>query len=147
MALGGVVVGDGVGVEGEVTGMMMFILEQKSAHNLVNMLMGREISTFEEFSDMDLSALNEIGNIIAGAYLSSLSSLTNLKIIASVPHMAIDMAGAILSVPAIEFGKVGDTALLIQTGFGGELERVFGFYVLIPDLASYTTILKSIGMM
>ncbi len=141
------IVGILFGVEGEVTGMMMFILEQKSAHNLVNMLMGREISTFEEFSDMDLSALNEIGNIIAGAYLSSLSSLTNLKIIASVPHMAIDMAGAILSVPAIEFGKVGDKALLIQTGFGGELERVFGFFILIPDLASYTTILKSIGMM
>ncbi len=141
------IVGILFGVEGEVTGMMMFILEQKSAHNLVNMLMGREISTFEEFSDMDLSALNEIGNIIAGAYLSSLSSLTNLKIIASVPHMAIDMAGAILSVPAIEFGKVGDKALLIQTGFGGELERVFGYFILIPDLASYTTILKSIGMM
>lgn len=96
---------------------------------------------------MDLSALNEIGNIIAGAYLSSLSTLTNLKIIASIPYMAIDMAGAILSVPAIEFGKVGDRALLIQTDFGGEIERVFGYFILIPELDSYETILKSIGMM
>lgn len=134
-------------VEGEVNGMMMFVLEQNSAHNLVNMLMGREIGAFEEFTDMDLSALNEIGNIIAGAYLSSLSTLTNLKIIASIPYMAIDMAGAILSVPAIEFGKVGDRALLIQTDFGGEIERVFGYFILIPELDSYETILKSIGMM
>lgn len=140
------IVGILFGIEGDINGMMMFVLEQKSAHNLVNMLMGRDIEGFAEFSEMDLSALNEIGNIIAGAYLSSLSSLTNLKIIATVPHMAIDMAGAILSVPAIEFGKVGDRALLIQTDFGGEVERVFGYFILIPDMESYAQILNSLGM-
>ncbi|MBN2222641.1 MAG: chemotaxis protein CheC [Vallitaleaceae bacterium] len=140
------IVGILFGVEGEINGMMMFVLEQKSAHNLVNMLMGRDLNGFEAFSEMDLSALNEIGNIIAGAYLSSLSSLTNLKIIATVPYMSIDMAGAILSVPAIEFGKVGDSALLIQTDFGGELERVFGYFILIPDVESYTKILQSLGI-
>ena len=60
--------------------------------------------------------------------------------------MSIDMAGAILSVPAIEFGKVGDSALLIQTDFGGELERVFGYFILIPDVESYSKILQSLGI-
>lgn len=141
------IVGILLGVEGDVNGMMMFVLEQKSAHNLVNMLMGRSLEDFSEFTEMDMSALNEIGNIITGAYLSSLSSLTNLKIIASVPHTAIDMAGAILSVPAIEFGKVGDAALLIQTDFGGDEEKVFGYFILIPDMPSYDTILRSLGML
>lgn len=140
------IVGILLGVEGEVNGMMMFVLEQTGAHNLVNMLMGRDLNSFHEFEEMDLSALKEIGNIITGAYLSSLSSLTNLKIIATVPYMAIDMAGAILSVPAIEFGKIGDRALLIQTDFGGEQEKVFGYFILIPDMPSYGTILKSLGM-
>ncbi len=143
------IVGILLGVEGEVNGMMMFVLEQSAAHNLVNMLMGgQEIDNFEDFTEMDLSALKEIGNIITGgAYLSSLSSLTNLKIIATVPYMAIDMAGAILSVPAIEFGKVGDKALLIQTDFGGQEESVFGYFILIPDMPSYSTILRSLGGM
>lgn len=140
------IVGILLGVEGQINGMMMFVLEQNSAHNLVNMLMGRDMGGFNDFTEMDLSALSEIGNIISGAYLSSLSSLTNLKIIATIPYMAIDMAGAILSVPAIEFGKVGDRALLIQTDFGGELERVFGYFILIPDMESYSTILKSLGI-
>ncbi len=35
----------------------------------------------------------------------------------SVPELAIDMAGAILSVPAIQFGEVGDSVLYIETGF------------------------------
>jgi chemotaxis protein CheC len=140
------IVGILIGVEGEINGMMMFVLEQTSAHNLVNMLMGRDMESFEDFTEMDLSALKEIGNIIIGAYLSSLSSLTNLRIAATIPYMSIDMAGAILSVPAIEFGKIGDRALLIQSDFGGELERVFGYFILIPDLESYSVILKSLGI-
>jgi len=140
------IVGILLGIEGEIKGMIMFVLEQGAAHNLVNMLMNRDMSSFEDFTEMDLSALSEIGNIITGAYLSSLSTLTNLKIIATVPYMAIDMAGAILSVPAIEFGKIGDKALLIQSDFGGELERVFGYFILIPELESYAMILKSLGV-
>lgn len=140
------IVGILLGIEGEVNGMMMFVLEQGAAHNLVNMLMGKDMSSFEDFTEMDLSALSEIGNIITGAYLTSLSTLTGLKIISTIPYMAIDMAGAILSVPAIEFGKIGDKALLIQTDFGGKLERVFGYFILIPELESYATILKSLGV-
>lgn len=141
------IVGILLAVEGDINGMMMFALEQASAHNLINILMGRALDTFEDFSEMDLSALKEIGNIITGAYLSSLSSLTNLKIATSVPYMAIDMAGAILSVPAIEFGKIGDKALLIQTDFGEGDHSVFGYFILIPDLKSYGTILTSLGVM
>ncbi|MFP4697271.1 MAG: chemotaxis protein CheC [Eubacteriales bacterium] len=141
------VVGILLNVEGEIKGMMMFVLEQSSAYRLVNLLMHRDINDFDEFNEMDLSALNEIGNIITGAYLSSLSTLTNLKIIASVPNMAIDMAGAILSVPAIEFGKVGDKALLIQTDFREGNEEVHGYFILIPDTESYEVILKALGIM
>ncbi|GKX28961.1 chemotaxis protein CheC [Vallitalea longa] len=140
------VVGILLNVDGEINGMMMFILEKTSAHNLVNILMGKELNTFEDFTEIDLSALKEIGNIITGAYLSSLSSLTNLKIVSSIPYMAIDMAGAILSVPAIEFGKIGDKALLIQTEFGEGEDKVFGNFILIPDVKSYGTILKSLGI-
>lgn len=140
------VVGILLAVEGDINGMMMFVLERASAHNLVNILMGKDLNTFEEFTEIDLSALKEIGNIISGAYLSSLSSLTNLKIISSIPYMAIDMAGAILSVPAIEFGKIGDKALLIQSDFGEGDNKVFGNFILIPDVKSYGTILTSIGI-
>lgn len=139
------IVGILLNVEGDINGMMMFVLEQSSAHNLINLLMQREIGEFSDFTDMDLSALKEIGNIITGAYLGSLSTLTNLTIVASIPYLAIDMAGAILSVPAIEFGKIGDKALLIQSNFGEGEDSVFGYFILIPDLESYNTILKSIG--
>lgn len=131
----------------DIDGMMMFMMEFSAARHLVDNLMGNtENIENREFSELELSALSEIGNIISGAYLSSLSSLTNLTISSSIPYMAIDMAGAILSVPAIEFGKIGDKALLIETEFGDEVRAVNGYFILIPTLTSYSTILSSLGL-
>lgn len=141
-----IVVGILLTLEDDIDGMMMFMLKQPSAHHLVNRLMGRPTEEDGEFDEMDLSALNEIGNIITGAYLSSLSTLTNLLITPSVPYMAIDMAGAILSVPAIEFGKLGDKALVIDTEFGDDNLFVDGYFILIPSLNSYEKILSSLGL-
>ena len=131
-------------VEGDITGSIMFLLAKDAARHLVSKLMGMEIQG-EEFGEMETSALKEIGNIITGAYLNSLSTITNLKIYPSIPALTIDMAGAILSVPAIEFGTLGDKILLIQTQFTDDYE-LDGFFVLVPDLESYAKILTALGL-
>ena len=59
----------------DITGSMMFLMELPSAHFLVNKLMMRDPSYNEPFDEMDLSAMKEIGNIIAASYLSALSSI------------------------------------------------------------------------
>ena len=62
-------------LEGDVDGMMLFVLESSAAHLLVDQLMGCVSGENKgDFSEMEQSALMEIGNIIAGAYLSSISS-------------------------------------------------------------------------
>ena len=140
-----VVVGIMLGVENDITGSMMFLMDLPSAHHLVNRLMMRDPDYNDDFDEMDLSAIKEIGNIIAGAYLSALSGLTNLKITPTVPYVAIDMAGAILSVPAIQFGMVGDNALMIKTEMGDDLD-IAGYYILMPEGDSYQKILKALGL-
>ncbi len=139
------VVGIYLEVESDIGGSMMFLLKMGSAQYLVNHLMGRPDDYAEEFNEMDLSALKEIGNIISGSYLSALSTMTNMVITSSVPYLAIDMAGAILSVPAIQFGQYGDNALLIQTEFGDDV-KIQGFFILMPDVESYDKILTSLGV-
>lgn len=146
-AMGGeeqIMAGIYLGVEGDITGSIMFLLEKNSARFLVSKLMGMEMEG-EEFSEMEFSALKEVGNIITGAYLNSLSSLTNLKIFPTIPDVAVDMAGAIMSVPAIQFGAVGDRMLLIQTQFFDEV-AIDGYFILIPDMESYSKILSALGM-
>ena len=139
-----IIVGIFLEVTHDISGSMMFLIRMDSAHYLVNKLMGVSGPDSGEFSEMELSALKEIGNIITGAYLNSLSMLTNMKIIPSVPDLSIDMAGAILSVPAIEFGALGDRILLIQTQFTDD-KLLDGFFILVPDLESYDKIMASLG--
>ena len=131
----------------DIEGMMMFILKQEFAHLAVNQLMGRELESFSDFEEMDLSALKEIGNIMAGSYVNAISSLTNFEIGISVPGIAIDMAGAILSVPAIQFGKIGEKVLFIEEEFiGGDRENVNSYLILIPEIDSLHKILKILGV-
>lgn len=123
----------------------MFLLKMDSAQFLVNKLMGRDGDLKEEFDEMDLSALKEIGNIIAASYLNALSSLTGLVISPSIPYIAVDMAASILSVPAIQFGQFGDNALLIQTEFGDDI-MINGYFILMPEQDSYDKILTALGL-
>ncbi len=140
-----VMVGVYLGVEGDITGSMMFLIEKDSAKHLINKLMMGMAPEGDDFSEMELSAMKEVGNIITGAYLNSLSTLTNLMIFPTPPDLTVDMAGAILSVPAIQFGTLGDNLLLIQSQFYDEVE-IDGYFILIPDLESYSKILTSLGI-
>lgn len=132
-------------IEGDIDGSIMFVLRLESALSLINLLMPRDAKELDEFS---YSALQEIGNILAGSYISSLSGLTNLNIKISVPAVAVDMAGAVLSVPAIEFGLMGDRILIIENEFIEleENEKVEGYFFLIPEPDAYETLLTSLGV-
>lgn len=146
-AMGGeeqMVVGIYLAVEGDITGSIMFVLEQHAARDLVSRLMGMPPAE-GEFNEMEISAMKEIGNIITGAYLNSIAMMTNLKILPSVPDLSIDMLNAILSVPAIEFGIMGDQILLIQTVFTDDVD-LNGYFILMPDLESYSKMLRALGI-
>ncbi|MGE5677897.1 MAG: chemotaxis protein CheC [Pseudomonadota bacterium] len=132
-------------VTGDITGSIMFLLEKKSAKLLVNLLMSKEDDNVA-IDEMEFSALQEVGNILSGSYLSSLATLTGLKLNVSVPSLAMDMAGAILSVPVILFGQVGDKVMLIETDFNEGTNRVKGNFFLVPDEDSFEILLKSLGV-
>lgn len=140
-----IMVGVFLGVEGDITGSMMFMVEDESARHLIQKITMGMLPEGAEFEEMGLSAMKEVGNIITGAYLNSLSTLTNLKIFPTPPALTVDMAGAILSVPAIQFGIFGDKILLIQSQFYDEVE-LDGYFILIPDLESYAKILTALGL-
>lgn len=134
-------------INGDISGSIMFLLEEESAHVLVSkLMMGMPRAQEVGFSEMEMSALQEVGNIITGAYLNSLSSLTGLTITESIPDLTVDMAGAILSVPATEFGLLGDKLLMIETSFTDDAE-LNGYFILVPDLPSYGKLLRALGVM
>ncbi|WP_216624566.1 chemotaxis protein CheC [Paenibacillus foliorum] len=133
-------------VEGETPGNLFFIISLDSAKKLLRNLVGIEVVDDEHYTEMELSALSEIGNILAGSYLSSLADFTQLYMSPTVPALAIDMAGAILSYGLLQFGQMGDSALLIDTKFLDGNDEVEGHFFLIPDPESFDKIFVALGV-
>jgi len=133
-------------VFGPAPGSILFLLPSDSAYMLADMLMGRPTGTTTMLSAMDESALMEIGNILANAFLNALSHFTQLTLLPSIPALAVDMAGAILSVILIQLGQLGDHALVIETEFKSAGDDVRGHFFLIPDPGSLNIILTAIGV-
>ncbi|MNJ36157.1 CheY-P phosphatase CheC [compost metagenome] len=133
-------------VEGDAPGNLFFILSPEAAKKLLHRLAGLQVESEEEFSEMEWSALSEIGNILAGSYLSSLADFTSLSMMPTVPALAMDMAGAILSYGLLQFGEMGDSALLIDTTFIEGQHEVEGQFFLIPDPDSFDKIFAALGV-
>jgi len=142
-----IIVGIFLRIEGDVPGNMFFTMTIESADELLRKLLYKDnIKQEFELSEMDLSALNEIGNILAGSYLSSLADFTNLKLAPSVPSIAVDMVGAILSFGLIQISQFSDYAIVIDTAFLEDHNEVEGHFFLIPDPDAFDKLFGALGV-
>lgn len=132
---------------GEVSGMMLFILELEEAKNLAGTMLGKTYSDdFEGFEHMDKSVLKEVGNILMSSYINSIGTLTNMQFRTEPPAICVDMAGAVLSLPISQLGQVGDKALVIDSKFLDNERPINGFLMLVTDELSYQRIFESLGI-
>lgn len=134
-------------LEGDVNGMMMFLLNKDFAHLILNILMGEMFENFDQMDEMALSAIKEVGNILSAAYVKSIAELTGLFINITVPEVSIDMAGALLSVPLIRFGAIGDKVLFIEENFCSNEASVMSHMILFAEMDSLNLMLGKLGLM
>lgn len=126
---------------GNAKGNILILFPKESALSLIAELLSREPSGSNILQEMESSALKEVGNILASAYLNALSQMLKMVLIPSVPGLAYDMAGAVLDYILIELSQEGETALLIETEFISE-SRIKGHFFLLPDPESLRLILS-----
>lgn len=149
VALGGpetMIVGLLLSLSGDVNGMMMFLLQKDFAHMMLNTLLGENLVDFEQVDELGLSAIKEVANIMGASYVNAVSLLTDLIINISVPDICIDMAGAILSVPAIHYANIGDKIIFIEDNFNSDDEMTTSHILLIPDVESLEKIMVKLGI-
>jgi len=144
-----IVMGLLIKIDGDINGMILYIFDNDFIEGVLNVFFEKKFSTYNELTDMEKSAFSEIGNIMASSYVNALASMTGLCINISTPSICIDMAGAILSVPAIEFAKVGNKVLFIDDSFGiGSIsDHVKSNMILVPEMDSLNKLFKTLGVM
>ncbi|MGC8778455.1 MAG: chemotaxis protein CheC, partial [Candidatus Caldatribacteriaceae bacterium] len=134
---------------GALNGHILFVMTIDDALKIMRILLGDLTPGREQILEMDeiaSSAMGEIGNILSSSYLAALADFTGLDLNHSVPAIAVDMAGAIVDVVLIEISKRGDYALLIETEFVEEEDKIKGYFMLIPDTGSLEIMLRAIGV-
>lgn len=141
-----IVVGILVSFDGDIEGVILFLLKKEFVHLILNSLLGTELKNFEEISDMELSALSEIGNIMVSSYVNSISSLSNMKIDITVPCLNIDMSGALLDAVTAEFSEVANKVISIKEKYYCQDETVYSHMLLLPSISSLKILLNRFGM-
>jgi len=120
---------------GDARGNILLLFPQESAHRLLCSLLHREEKGLV-MNELTVSALKEVGNILASAYLSALGNLLGKTLIPSVPLLAYDMAGAVVDYVLIDLSQAGDFALMVETDFDCSSARnlaIKGHFFLLPD--------------
>lgn len=147
-----VVVGIFLRIEGDVEGSMFFVLPIEQANKFIRGLIRDESLDFNDptVPELGLSAMQEMGNILSGSYLSALSDFTGLKIYPTVPGLSVDMFGAIISIGLIELSHISDHVIVINTSIfddeHGDADSVRGHFFLLPDPESFEHIFKALGV-
>jgi chemotaxis protein CheC len=132
-------------LDGDVNGMIMFLLHQNFANTLLGALIG-EADVGGTVDEMSYSALQEVANIMAASYVNAIADLTGFTINISVPSLCVDMLGAILSVPAIHYANISDKMIFIEDKFHGKELDAPNHILLIPDVESLDKIMSSLGI-
>lgn len=128
---------------GDARGHIFMIFPEKSALSIVGLASGDEdVDNLRE--EIHISAMREVGNILASAFLSAISQLSGLSLIPSVPGFACDMAGSILDGALIELSMLADRALVIETVFREVDEKIESRFFLLPDPHTLTTTLRAV---
>jgi Chemotaxis protein CheC, inhibitor of MCP methylation len=132
---------------GDVRGIVLFLLGYEDAKGFADILIQDAGSDSQEgLSEMMISTIKEIGNILGSSYLGSISTLTGLNYDISIPYVSIDMVGAIMSAPMLEFSVDNSKILMIEESFSTGTRSLKSHVVLFADIPSLNKILTTLGI-
>lgn len=133
-----------VQMSGDMNGLMLFLLEIDFINEVTRNMLGKTIEDYSELSEMEISALTEVGNIMISTYVSALTRLAGLDVSLSVPAVSVNMLGGVLSVPMIEFGYETDKLLIITGKFIIEGKKLNSNLLMLPDIPSLNLLIKKL---
>lgn len=129
-------------LSGDVNGYMIMLLPLESAQLICSII------TMEEKCDitnpMNESLISEVGHILGGTYMTSLSDFFKMDIFASAPFHKYDMIGAIMDDILIQMSQEVEHAIILDTLFTLKGNNMNGKILTLFDPISLEFILKRV---
>jgi len=135
-----------VGMSGQMNGIMLSVQQLGFINMVLKHMVDMSIQDYSELDELGQSALVEVGNIMISTFINAFSGLSDISVNLTVPAFAVDMQGAILSVPMAEYGGTSDYLMTIGGNFVCENKEVPCHLLLSPDVRSLNFLLKKLGV-
>jgi chemotaxis protein CheC len=135
------VIGVYLQILGDARGNIMMIFTREDAIKMLGLLLSRDKGRGTLMTELEVSALKEVGNILASAYLNALGDRFKMTLIPSVPLLTMDMAGAVVDYVLNELGEGGEVSVLIDTEFSEGDNSFSGHFFLLPAFSSFDVML------
>ncbi len=135
-----------VKMSGDVGGIMLSVQKLELVNVVLETMLGTRIDSYDNLSELERSAMVEIGNILISTFINAISGLADVNIKLTVPAFAVDMQGAILTVPMAEYGGMSNYLMAIGSNFICDGKVVPCHLLLSPDLRSLDFLLKKLGV-
>ena len=134
-------------LEGEINGIILSIQHMEFINLVLQHMIGNGVEDYQYLTELEISALLEVGNIMISAFANAMAGLTDMKIRLTVPAFAVDMQGAIIAVPMAEFGGQSDYIMTIGADFICNGRKVPCRILLSPDVGSLNCLLIRLGVL
>ena len=122
-------------ITGDAQGAALLVLPRETALGMADALTGGRGKAHGRLTEFGESAVKEVGNIVAGAYLTVLSNAVGTELIEHVPDFAYDMFGAVVSQIVTKFAEQADHVLVVEVEFRLPPARLNGYFLLIFNKA------------
>jgi chemotaxis protein CheC len=136
-------------VYGDLCGVVLIFFPLDLLPDLAGLLLKRDPQS-SELSEMDHSAIKELGSILTGSYLSALYRFIHVQMIHGVPTLVVDMAQAILDTVFVDLEQKDDMAIVIESSLTENERKLTGRFFLLPEAGTlpklFTAFTRSIEM-
>jgi len=136
-------------VSGQVKGAALLLFSQETAFKLSDLLIKKEPGTTGQLTELDKSALKELGNIICGTYFATLSKHTGLKMIEHIAQFAFEKLPVLLEQTITNLAENQENILAIETEFDFSVPALKGrcfktYFVVLFESTQFGAILASL---
>jgi len=120
-------------LEGEQGGQLILAFDEENGRKLAASLLGRQVCTEPEWTNLEMSALNETGNILGCAYMNALTRLIDMELVPSPPYFMQDFGASVLQQAVMAQAMVSDKVLVCSTKFQCDGEKLDWNVFFVPS--------------
>lgn len=104
-------------LEGSEGGTLLLMFDEADGRQLAASLARRPVCSDPQWTEMEISALKETGNILGCAYMNALTKLVDVELVPSIPYFLCDFGASVIEQALMAQVISMDKVLICNTTF------------------------------